>query len=466
MDDQPPLPLERAPGSLATRPEDQWFERKSGRVGPRQLAEALVAFANADGGVVAVGISEGGFDGVDPQRENELRQAAMDFTVPPVRHTVERLPLTPGDGPASRLLLFHVPPSDTVHRTARDEVFLRIGDETRRLRGGEAQELEYDKGQSVFDGRILTQAKFDDFDPELVDRFLRSVAASSPAGEVLAARGLAGPRERDFRPTNAGMLVLGREPQRFFPEACVRVLQYQGSRRESGERHNVLSDSRFEGPLPRQLEAARLAVRRLMPATTSLASSGRFEPRPLLPEAAWLEAIVNAVVHRSYSIAGDHIRVSLFEDRMEVESPGRLPGLVRMDNIRATRYARNPRIARALADLGYGRELGEGVDRMFEEMERRGLPDPIYSEPAASVHVSLLQDSPFARALRGLTPALLRLVEFGLQKGTFTTTEAVHLLGYSRPTTLAQLRELAAAGILQHVGSSMNDPRGAWRMKR
>ncbi len=89
---------------------------------------------------------------------------------------------------------------------------------------------------------------------------------------------------------------------------------------------------------------------------------------------------MNAVTHRSFSLGGDHVRVELFDDRLEVESPGRLPGLVRLENIRSTRFARNPRIARALSDLGYGRELGEGVNRMFEEMNRVGLPDPVYHQ--------------------------------------------------------------------------------------
>ena len=79
-----------------------------------------------------------------------------------------------------------------------------------------------------------------------------------------------------------------------------------------------------------------------------LGTRGRFTRSTIIPEFAWLEAIVNAVTHRSYSIGGDHIRVEIFDDRIEIGSPGRLPGLVRIDNLRSTRFARNPRIARAL----------------------------------------------------------------------------------------------------------------------
>ena len=159
---------------------------------------------------------------------------------------------------------------------------------------------------------------------------------------------------------------------------------------------------------------------------------------------------MNAATHRSYSIGGNHIRIELFEDRLEVESPGRLPGLVQLENIRSSRFARNPRIARAISELGYGRELGEGVNRMFEEMNRAGLPDPIYSERAASVQVVLsLIPSPggFSIGCRRSE----RFVEFLSSGDRVTTTQAVDLLGMSRPTVLKYLHDLTEQGLIEHV---------------
>lgn len=172
---------------------------------------------------------------------------------------------------------------------------------------------------------------------------------------------------------------------------------------------------------------------------------------------------MNAVVHRSYTMSGDHVRVEVFPDRLEVESPGRLPGLVRVENIRSTRFARNPRIARAIADLGYGRELGEGVDRMFEGMKRAGLPDPVFQQMPASVRVTLRFDTLAGRLLAGLSPALQRLFELIQQGGQVTTAELTERLGRSRPTVLNGLRQLVAEGLVEHAGSSLNDPRGYWR---
>lgn len=109
-----------------------------------------------------------------------------------------------------------------------------------------------------------------------------------------------------------------------------------------------------------------------------------------MPEPAWLEGLVNAVVHRSYSVMGDHTRVDIFDDRIEIESPGRFPGLADPSTpLAISRFARNPRIARVCADLRFGQELGEGIRRMFEEMRLAGLTAPVYSQTSGSARLML-----------------------------------------------------------------------------
>lgn len=312
----------------------------------------------------------------------------------------------------------------------------------------------------------VTTADLNVLDPELVTRYMRRIKAGADTEVVLRARGLAVERGKRTWPTNAGILVLGHAPQSSFPEAYVRLLRYQGSSRETGVRANVTADRRLEGPISAQIDGARRLLRRWLPQAIRLQAEGRFGSATLIPESVWLEAVVNAVTHRSYSIGGDHIRVELFDDRVEVESPGRLPGLVRIENIRSTRYARNPRIARALSDLGYGRELGEGVNRMFEEMSRVGLPDPVYMQGPASVRVILLADPMSRRILDRLPPGSERFVEHLSRLGRVTTTQAVELMAASRPSVLRHLHDLAQSGLLEHVGTSLKDPRGYWRLVR
>jgi ATP-dependent DNA helicase RecG len=463
------LPADELIEVLTKHREDQWLERTSARSNARHIGDLLAGFANAEGGIVVIGIEQGRIEGVSSAgaaRMNEWRQAALDFTKPPVRHKFETIQCTTWRGNRDELAVIQVEASDRVHTNVKEEVFLRVGDENRRLGVLQAQELRYDKGESVFDGSLVAgEADLFDLNEELVTKYIRAVGARSETDVVLRARGLAAQQRGRIRPTVAGILVLGRNPLAEFPQAYVRLLRYKGSARETGTRSNVLADRKLEGPIPVQIDTARRTLRRWIPSVVRLRREGRFARTTLIPEFVWLEAVINAVTHRSYSIGGDHIRVELFDDRLEVTSPGRLPGLVRLDNIRSTRFARNPRIARALSDLGYGRELGEGVNRMFEEMHQAGLPEPIYGQGPASLTVILLADPLARRILARLPRGSERFVEFLSRTGRVTTAEAAELLGTSRPTARAYLYELADQELVEHVATSARDPRGFWRLR-
>ena len=117
-----------------------------------------MAFANAEGGTIAIGLSEGRIEGIGEHDENGLRQAARTFTDPPVRHRFRLVPCTTSTGRSDRVALMEIEASESVHRMANGDVFLRVRDENRRLAALEVLELEYDKGQSVFDGRAVPGA--------------------------------------------------------------------------------------------------------------------------------------------------------------------------------------------------------------------------------------------------------------------------------------------------------------------
>ncbi len=454
---------------LVRTPEGQFLERKGPRIDARELGNVITGFANADGGRVVIGIQDGRVLGIGQESErriNDWRQASTRFVQPPASLRFETLECLNASGEEDELAILDVESSTRVHRNVKGDVYLRVGDTNRKLSPTEAQELLYDKGESAFDGSPVPEAGVSPFDERAVARFVRATHARSASASVLRARGLAVERDGDLQATVAGLLVLGEAPQLVFPEASVRVLRYRGSSRETGARGNVLADRRIEGSLVKQVQGAARLLRRWIPQAVRLGPDARFAAEALIPEPAWLEAVVNAIVHRSYSMGGDHIRIELFDDRLEVHSPGRLPGVVRPENIRETRFARNPRIARALSDLGYGRELGEGVKRMFEEMSRVGLPDPIYVQTSSSVRVTLLADPLARRILERLPRGSERFVEFASRTGQFTTSEAADLLGLSRPTARRHLYELAEARLIEHIGSGPKDPRGYWRVRR
>lgn len=456
-------PPERVGADLLALRESQWLERKSNRIAPRDLANELIGFANADGGLLIVGLHDGVVEGASttPGRLDAQMQANIDFCHPPVPARYSSVECVDGRGVVDDLLVFEIDSSNVVHANQKDEVFLRVGDENRRLSFSQRQELLYDKGQASYEARPLDGAGLDLLDRALLDEYASAIKAPD-AERLLRARGLA----TEVGLTIAGCLLFSETPQAFFPEAFVRVLRYRGQERGSGARQQLIEDVRIEGPIPRQLLKAREEVARLQPIRRALRSTGRFGDVPLVPEDAWLEGIVNAVVHRSYSMVGDHIRVEIFDDRIEISSPGRFPGLVDLgDPLTATRFARNPRIARVCADLNFGQELGEGIRRIFEEMRHAGLTDPVYRQTSGSVELKLLAE-PVDRRLEANLPESARTITAALRSaGRLSTGEVKDVLGVSRPVVQRELGALRDAGIVEWVGKSPNDPRAFWRLK-
>ena len=141
---------------------------------------------------------------------------------------------------------------------------------------------------------------------------------------------------------------------------------------------NVIKDVIFEGTILKQINDAIAYLNTQVKEKTYLGQDGLFVTEEEYPKFVRQEIIVNAVTHRSYSISGTEIQIKMFDNRIVVESPGKLPGLVRTNNIRYTHFSRNPRIAEFLKAYKFVKEYGEGVDRMYNELESAGLHEPEY----------------------------------------------------------------------------------------
>ena len=458
------LPRHERGRALVELREDQWFDRKSSRISARDLADDLIGFANAEGGTIVVGLWNGRVDGVDRAPDGRVaqwQQAAFDFTMPTVACRTRLVECANQAGEPDHVVVIEIDTSERVHANQRDEVFLRVNDENRRLTFAQRQELLYDKGQTSFESTPVDGAELADLDADLLAAYTAALGHPDPQ-RLLAARGL---RTRHGQLTVAAVLLFAHEPQRWLPEANIRVLRYRGTERGTGARQQLIRDERIDGPIPTQLATARDQVAACLPKRRALGRGGRFENVGLVPEDAWLEAVVNAVVHRSYSVSGDHIRVEIFDDRIEVESPGRFPGIAdTKDPLHVTRFARNPRIARVCADLRYGQELGEGIRRMYEEMRLAGLGDPTYFQTSGSVRVTLaaaLVDHALESSLPPGGRYLLRLVR---EAGRASTGELAEASGLSRPFVIRQLKALQDAELLLWVGNSAKDPRAYWTL--
>ena len=447
--------------------EDQWFDRKSSRTTPAKLAPLMVALANADGGTIAVGLCDGEVEGLGSIPLSHYQQAPMDFTVPPVRAQFDLLDCRKSNGEPARIIIIRVEPSERVHETTSGDCYLRVGDESRKLRFSQRQELEFDKGQSHYDGTAVSATQAD-LDQHLIENYKSAMGVAQPTTNLLKSRSLLTPKG-DL--TNAALLLFGRTPQQWFPQAYVRVIKFLDETRGTGSNLNVddREDHRIEGSLPYMIQAASKIIERLVPAKRSLGPSGKFEPQPIVPRDAWLEGLVNAVVHRSYSLGGDHIRVEIYPNRIEIESPGRFPGLADPRTPQEiSRFARNPRIARVCCDLRIGQELGEGIKRIFAEMRSRGLTDPVYTELGGSVRLVLtnlprLDPAISARLPPGSEVVLDLMRANGRPLGT---GEIAELLDVVRPTAQRRLKALETEGLITWIGKSTRDPRAHWVLSK
>ncbi len=363
--------------------EMQVFERKSVNIDPKALAIPIIAFANADGGTVAIGISDitRRIEGVDydNQKLNELLRVPYDFCAPTVKVEIEKVECIDFKGRENHVLLIHVEPSMEVHANQADEVFMRVGDKSKKLTFEERMQLMYDKGERFFEDKPVPEADIEDIDLDFVKNYIDQIGYSKTPMEYLKEnKGFVKEKNGVTQISSAAILLFGKNPQLFFPRARVRFIRYEGTEEQVGTEMNVIKDVIFEGTILKIITDAVAYLDTQIKEKTYLGKDGRFVTEEEYPKFVRQEIIVNAVTHRDYSIRGTDIQIKMFDGRIVVESPGKLPGLVKADNIRHTHFSRNPKIAEFLKAYRFVKEYGEGVDRMWKELEAIGLQGPEY----------------------------------------------------------------------------------------
>ncbi|GAB4437139.1 MAG: hypothetical protein Kow00120_04360 [Anaerolineae bacterium] len=181
------------------------------------------------------------------------------------------------------------------------------------------------------------------------------------------------------------------------------------------------------------------------------------EERPEYPPFAVREALVNAVCHRDYRLSGRRIEVRMYADRLEVHSPGGLPGYITVDNIVEEHFSRNPRVVGGLFHWGYIEELGLGVDRMIEEMVQQGHPPPTFDAKPYAFTVRLYNVRQRAAApawTENMNERQARAVNYIRQNGAITNREYRQLCpDVSAETLRLDLADLVKKGVLLKVGS-------------
>lgn len=366
----------------------------------RDIGEALVAFANADGGELLVGVEDDGpVTGV-------LHDAATvnTFLSAWKTHVHSKTPLEPPrvarldmDG---RLVLYFAVEKGTefIHLTQdgrclqrRDRESVPVPSEQIRFERQERISREYDR--AFVDGGDASVLNLD-----LLRRMSEELAPGMSPEKLLQLLELAEFSGDRVRLRRAAVLLLANDISRWHPRCEVRILRVSGTELRSGRDYNVVADTHISGCIVELLASAWEELRPYL-VETRLGPDGRFEEQVRYPEDACREAVTNAIAHRDYSIEGRATEVYVFDDRLEVRSPGALLSTVTIEGIKSLQgvhQSRNTVIARTLRELGYMREMGEGFQRIFHLMRAHDLVEPELRADDQGFVVSLQHRSVFS----------------------------------------------------------------------
>ena len=381
--------------------------------------------ANADGGELVVGIEDDGkVTGVPhPLTKVDLFLKVpgdRQYVQPPLRARTEEVKT----GVGLTLLHFEVDWSPEVHQLADGRYLLRVNDANQPFPAEQIAALKAAKGQGLFERAFPPGASVVDLDLDLVRDLAQRLGEPKDPEKVLAAYRLVENRNGRHIPNTAGLLLFGKDPVKWHPRCGIDFVRWEGVERKHGAELNVVKRYRIEGPLSILIERAYETIRPFIRERQQLFDLF-FTERLEYPTFAWQEAIVNAVAHRDYSIHGACVEVHMFDDRIEMRSPGLPPPPVTVTSLNLREpihVSRNPLVVRVLADLGYMRDLGEGIPRMFEEMEREGFYPPKFEDVGGIFRVTLQNQPAYDR---GTMEWLSRFMEMGL------TGDQKRLLAYA-----------------------------------
>lgn len=434
---------------LSGESETVEFKQSMGEM--REIVETVGAFANARGGVILIGVSNAGAVlGVRPGKDTleALSNTIQQQTDPKVFPS-----LITANIEGRTIIVLSVEPSPIKPVLVQGRGFKRIGRSNHMLSSTEvaylsmaSQNLSWDAGPG--EGFALS-----DLDPEAVHRFL--VAAQrernlglnpdSPLEEVLDKLEL----RRAGQLTRAAVLLFSKEPQRFLRQSEVRVARFKGT-----QPLDFLDMKVIEGRLIEQRDLIIGFIQRHISMAAEIKRLERAE-RWEYPLAALREAVTNAVCHRDYRDGGN-VQVRIFDDRLEVWSPGLLPPEVSIESLRRTHRSvpRNRLVAYAFFLIKFIEQWGTGTLRMIEACQEAGLPAPEFAEISGAFVVTFRKSRLTREYLQGLglSERQVAAVEFVRQKGRITNHEYAQLVGVSERTATRDLTALVEKDLFRQAG--------------
>jgi len=359
-----------------------------------RLAATMAGMANSDGGTILIGIAPRsaqvqGIQNVERIVERAFQAAllldpALVLPVPKVY---------PTGGKDSIQVLWITVPAGLPSVYSLDGSYLgRDGRQTNPLTARRLRQLLVERGEIQLEASVPAGASLEDLDPQQISAYVDILNSNSgysirqPTGDgqqILLRRGCLKQVDGELRPTYAALLLFGHYPQQWLPNATILAAHFPGT---SFSDRFIKQD--IGGTLPEQLRQAETFIQANLRKVVRLVGLSRQEGLEY-PFEAVRELLVNAVAHRDYNIQGDNIHLNIFAERLEVQSPGRLPGPVTIDNLLEARFSRNAVIVQILSDMGFIERLGYGLDRVVGVLRQQQMHAPRFEEIAGSFRVTL-----------------------------------------------------------------------------
>lgn len=438
------------------------FKRISGKQG--RMYEAICAFANTEGGLLVMGIGDAKAmkSGDKPQSrlfgieenlegfDNFRTELLTRFTPAITKLHWIRVPCTLNTGQPGHVVMLRVEKSDQVHTIVGDGAWTRLDASSRQMSAAEIADLAYQRGVKSAETLPMPVAL------DLLDSDVwRSYCATRGLADAdLAVRlprlGLAVQGVEGLQPLLAALLLFADEPGALLAgqgmRADIRVFHYQGKAVLRGEVPNLLLPPKtISGPAVEQIAKAQAYVLDRVAQGLTMEGSG-FKTRYSFPERVIKEAITNAVVHRDYRLNRD-IHIRIFDDRVEVESPGRLPGSLTPATVdKAGSMPRNSLLARHLREFPNppNVDAGEGVPMMFAQMAQANLYEPLYREQLDAAVPTLL-----VTLLNEERPPLwVQVSDWIDRNGPIANGRLREISGLDTLAASKQLRQWVAQGVL------------------
>jgi predicted HTH transcriptional regulator len=439
--------------NLLRRSEGKTLEFKRDLSSPPKVLQTLIAFANTAGGILLIGVEDktGNVVGVSKPLDLEERLANLisDCISPRLVPEIEVLPWR-----QTQLLGVQVYPSSNRPHFLDNEglekgTYVRVGSTNRHADQELIEAMRRFTEAESYDEQPMPDLNSEEVDFRAASELFARVRTLK-RGDLGILRLITTHQGRKV-PTVGGVLLFGRNRERHFPDAWVQAGRFRGT-----DKTRIDDQAEIRLHLPQAIEAAVEFVNKHALHGMDIGSVHRVE-RWSLPPAAVREAIINALAHADYAQRGAPIRISIYDDRLEVENPGLLPfGLTVDDLQRGVSKLRNRVIGRVFHELGLVEQWGSGIQRIMSSCREAGLSDPEFEELGTRFRVTIHTIRKAEPTADSTDQRILKLLEGG---DGLATQEIASAIGLSPRATRTRLAKLVNRGLVREIGTSPQDPK-------